>query len=248
MKIHLKNIKYYFLTHKNEIRRQHILSEFKDFDITEVNTIDDNRNQSATVGFSRVLDLACLNQERNKPFQPFVMFEDDVIKYREFPQTIEIPDNTDILYIGLSICGMLYDTSDDFVYYDNVNEDIVRTYNMLAVHGIIICSLRGLLIIQKCILEGYFRDIPWDAVIAQLHPFCNVYALRKPLVYQYGEIGGCEKATKIEYNNKEQKSSNLSWINKTNVTFKEKKLLFIYQEQLQPDEEAGDGTGLSFLS
>ena len=93
------------------------MKEFKEFNLTEVNPIPNTyfdpklnpsirKAKSGATGFTRILDLACKNQIRNKPFQPFVIFEDDVKKYRAFPPNIVIPDNSDIFYIGLSQWGM----------------------------------------------------------------------------------------------------------------------------------------------
>jgi hypothetical protein len=222
MQIFLESIKYYFLTCNNEIRKQQILKEFKDYDITEVNpVIDANKNKSGATGFSRVLDIATYNQNRNQPFQPFVIFEDDVKKYRKFPKMIEIPDDTDILYIGLSTFGMNDKQHINKVCFTNVatNNQVVRIYNMLSLHGIVICSTRGLLAIQKCMLEGYFKDIIWDIFTAQIQPYYNVYALKKPLVYQDSTVGGQEAPTKIEYpENYKDQYIDKSWINKTNVS------------------------------
>jgi hypothetical protein len=218
MIINLETIKYYFLTYKNEKRKNHMLNEFKQFDITAIESVPDNsKYKSAVMGYSKIFDLASFNQDRDKPFQPFVMLEDDVKQYRQFPDNIEIPDDTDILYIGLSICGMRPGTWCEDVRYTNVNENIIKIYNMLASHGIMICSSRGLVAIQKSMLEGYYKDIPWDIFIAEIQPYYNVYALRKPLVYQSAELGGQEFPTKIEYHtlNKEMDSS---WVNKTNTS------------------------------
>lgn len=131
--------------------------------------------RSGSTGFSKILYLACQNQDKNKPFQSFIILEDiilediiiedDAKKHREFPENLNIPDDCDILYIGLSNWGM------------------------------IICSIRGLLNIQKCMFEEYFNNKVWDYYTALIQPYLNVYALKEPLVYQYGEIGGEEKDT-----------------------------------------------------
>jgi hypothetical protein len=91
---------------------------------------------------------------------------------------------------------------------------------MLSLHGIIICSARGLLAIQKCMLESYFKDVIWDIFIAQVQPFYNVYALKKPLVYQWSEIGGQERQTKIEYIDElnEEKNIDPTWINRRHLS------------------------------
>ena len=223
IKLYLKDLKYYYLTvpKLNNKRKEHILKEFKELNLQEVNPIMNiGRYKSGSTGFSKILDLACINQDKNKPFQPFAIFEDDVKKNRDFPLDIEIPDDSDILYIGVSIYGMNRTHGCKTVCFKNINENIIRVYNMLALHGIIICSMRGLLSLQKCIFEDYFKNynIGWDISIAQIQPYLNVYALKNPLVYQYSKIGGCEPETKINYIDKEDKSIPNEWINTDNIS------------------------------
>lgn len=217
MKINLNDINYYFLTYNNLIRKQHILNEFAGYNLIEVNPIPDiGKYKSGASGFIKISDLACQNQDRNMPFQPFVIFEDDAKKHREFPSNIDIPDDADILYIGISRCGMRKTTAKNDVRFININEDVIRIYNMLSSHGILICSMRGLLMIQKCMLEGYYKNNSWDIYTAQIQPYLNVYALKNPLVYQYEKIGGIEEHTKLTYMNMENREMPSAWINKTN--------------------------------
>jgi mannosyltransferase OCH1-like enzyme len=89
---------------------------------------------------------------------------------------------------------------------------------MLSLHGIMICSLRGMLSIQKCMLEGYFKNTVWDIFTANIQPYLNVYALKNPLVYQYKLLGGQQSGTLINYINKDDKIIPNDWINKTNVS------------------------------
>lgn len=222
MLIELKKIKYYFLTNNNPIRKQHILNEFKEYDINEINpnhSLNNSKYKSACSGFLKILDIAIKEQDKNKPFQPFVILEDDVKKYREFPENLEIPHDSDILYIGLSQCGWIKNNWSNDVYYENINNEIIKIYNMLSSHSFIICSLTGLLAFQKSIIEGFFKDEPWDIYMTYIQNYYNVYALRKPLVYQYAAIGGHEVPTKIEYNNFNNLPHDDLWIEKTNITF-----------------------------
>ena len=221
MKIDLKDIIYYFLTCNNKTRKDHIINEFQNFKLVEVNPIifrEKSKRKSGATGFSKILDLACINQDKNKPFQPFAIFEDDVKKNRDFPLDIEIPNDADILYIGLSIAGMNNIKPVHTVCFKNIDEHIIKVYNMLSLHGIIICSMRGLLSIQKCMLEGYFKNYIWDKFTAQIQPYLNVYALKNPLVYQYSKIGGRETETKINYIDKDDKSIPDEWINADNIS------------------------------
>ena len=164
------------------------------------------------------MDQACIDQQKNEPFQPFIIFEDDVKKNRSFPSEIEIPDDTDILYIGLSSCGMNNHKWCNTVCTKNINDDIIKIYNMLSTHGMIVCSIRGLLTLQKCMLESYFLNKPWDLHITRTQPYLNIYALKNPLVYQYGKIGGQESNTKINFIDKEDLAIPNEWINRDNIS------------------------------
>ena len=213
---------YYFLTYNNVTRQKHIMNEFQNFKLVKVKGGDNGGKYiSGATGFSRILDLACITQEKDAPFEPFAIFEDDVKKNREFPSTIEIPDDADILYIGSSVWGMTFGTQSHLfsVCFKNVNKDIIRVYNMLSLHGIIICSMRGLLAMQKCILEDLFKNRGYDISIAQMQPHINAYALKNPLVYQYGKIGGQEKSTLTNgYFNKKDRPIPKMWVNTRNIS------------------------------
>ena len=214
MKIDLKRTRYYYLTCNSHVRKDHMTNEFKDYDLVEVNPV---YGIHAT-GFSKVFDLACQNQERDEPFQPFVILEDDVKKARDFPSSIVTPDNADVLYIGLSRCGISASGWCYKVYKTSVDPDLMRVYNMLSSHGIVVCSMRGLLSLQKCVFEDYFRDRAWDISMACIQPYLNAYALKSPLVYQYGKIGGREEETRIDYTDAPDEPIPRECVNTTNMS------------------------------
>jgi len=203
MNIYLKNIKHYFLTvDTNGERKKHMIETFKEYNLIEVNPIlNIGKNKSGATGFCKMIDIALKNQDRTKPFQPFIMYEDDCSKYREFPEYIEVPEDADLLYIGLSKCGIINNKDCLQLYYKNINNNIIKIYNMLAMHGIMVCSLSGALAVQKAVLEGYYKNIIWDIFVASIQPYYNVYALKNPLVYQDAIYKGNEKATKFSIKN-----------------------------------------------
>ena len=170
------------------------------------------------------LDLDIKNQDKNIPFQPFVLFEDDIKKYRDFPDELDIPENSDILYIGLSSWGMTNAElgSNGSICFSNISShpEIVKIYNMLSTHGFIICSMVGLITFQKCLFEDFYRNRGYDMALAHIQPHINAYALRKPLVYQYQPIGGQEVATKIEIRPNIERNMPTEWINFTNLSYK----------------------------
>ena len=228
MKINLNDINYYFLTCNNQKRKSHMLELFKNYKLTEVNPVFTetgiSKQQSASTGFSKMLDLAVKNQNRNTSFEPFVLFEDDVNTCKKFPDNLNIPDDTDILYIGLSSYGMQSSDKNGYnscVRYTSVNgySEIVKVYNMLAMHAIIVCSLTGLITLQKCLFEDFYRNRTCDMSLSHIQPHINAYALRTPLVYQWKPLGGWEIETNIRLNNDSTETIPEGWINKRNVTF-----------------------------
>jgi hypothetical protein len=203
MILKLYDLKYYYLTlPNNKDRIANIEKNFKDINITQVLSISGpniSKFQSGALGFCKMVDQALAEQDNSSNFVPFGLFEDDVNKYREFPQTIEIPDNADILYIGTSIYG--YNHSIKWanlnVFTESIGNSttIYKINNMLSTHGFIITSIRGLNYLKKAMNESYKLDIGWDIIFTGIQSYYNVYCLKTPLVYQDGRVGGCEDAT-----------------------------------------------------
>lgn len=207
MKLYLDQLKYYYLTMPSSIERQNNINKnFKAYDLNKINpaTKDISKFQSGSSGFSRMIYAGLKNQKRDMPFQPFVLLEDDATKYREFPEYIEIPDDTDILYIGTSIWASDNEMNDAChnILTSSVKEysDIARIYNILSMHGLIITSMLGALACQKAMSDAFYKNIAWDIPFAYIQPYYNVYALIEPLVYQDGSVRGCEEATKNSLN------------------------------------------------
>ena len=209
MIIELKNLDYYYLTIPENIKRiEHIKSEFKHSNLIQINPVP-YRNirgnysdkikklKSGITGFLRIIDIVSQTCD-NGNFKPFVILEDDVKKYRDFPDKIELPDNSDMCYIGLSRWGMANIKSNgvkNSVCYTDVDNNIMRIYNMLSTHGFIVTSIRGLTSLQKCLMEDYYLNRGWDMCLSQIQPYINAYALKEPLVYQFRELGGQEDSS-----------------------------------------------------
>lgn len=228
MKIDLQNIKCYFLT-CNNLKKNNIRKEFHNCNLVEINPIMGiSKFRSGITGFLRIINKSIQNQKEKNSFEPFIILEDDVRKYRDFPNELEIPEDSDILYIGLSKWGITTNPNqgvEDSVKYTSINKDIVKIYNMLSTHGMLISSIQGLFILHQCLMEDYMYDRHYDLSICQIQPYYNIYALKKPLVYQAIYMDENQKlqnitherTTKIEYSD-----TNIDfpeeWLNKNNLS------------------------------
>ena len=203
MILKLYDLKYYYLTLPNNKERiENIEKNFKDLDLTQVLSITGaniSKFQSGALGFCKMADQALADQDNSNNFVPFGLLEDDANKYRDFPETLEIPDNSDILYIGTSIYG--YNHSIKWanlnVFTESIDNSttIYKINNMLSMHGFIITSIRELNYLKNAMNIANNLDIPWDNIFAGIQSKYNVYCLKTPLVYQDGKVGGCEDAT-----------------------------------------------------
>lgn len=212
MKIEIKNIPLFCLTCENNdtgLKRAAVKSEFSQLNnglgpefihpILNENTNERTpKNKSGASGFIRMIEEGLMKQIPGEPFIPFILVEDDVSVLVD-RDTIDVPDNTDILYIGLSCCSMNHESFHYSNYYQGVEQypEIIRIKHMLASHGVMICSPLGAAALQRTMMETWFSDRPWDVPMAYIQPYYHVYALRQPFVYQNEARGGDASCTRI---------------------------------------------------
>lgn len=117
---------------------------------------------------------------------PFIILEDDCILNREFESEVELPDNSDSLYLGISHWGRYLNHSGPYVHYDRVSDNIVRVYNMLATHAIMYLSQEYVDICKRISYHyGYEVENHLDIGFAEVHKLYNVYSFDEPLFCQY---------------------------------------------------------------
>lgn len=122
--------------------------------------------------------------EVQKP--PFIILEDDCALNQEFLDEIEIPNNADALYLGISHWGRYLSHSGPYVHATKVNEDLVRVHNMLATHAIVYLSSSYVDICRRIAYHsGYESETHLDIGFAEIHKYYNVYCFNEPLFRQY---------------------------------------------------------------
>jgi hypothetical protein len=119
---------------------------------------------------------------------PFVLFEDDCVLFDQNTITeIEIPDNADALYLGISSWGRMNGHNGFYLQYDEFEEqsNLLRIYNMLGGHSIIYLTEDYKKMCEKVSYHaGYVIKDYQDIGFAEIQKFFNVYSLNNPMFYQ----------------------------------------------------------------
>jgi GR25 family glycosyltransferase involved in LPS biosynthesis len=122
----------------------------------------------------------------NKAEVPFIILEDDCSLNKEVPEIIELPDNVDALYLGISHWGRYLNHSGPYVHTTKINDEIVRVHNMLATHAILYLTKSYVDICERISHHfGYEVENHLDIGFAEVHRFYNVYSMNEPLFRQY---------------------------------------------------------------
>ena len=192
-----KDLKYYILTmDENGSRANHVRNQLNDYDFEFVTPLMcKDKQKSGSSGHMRIVYQAIQN------FKPFVILEDDVSLLYE-KEILEIPSDADWVYVGVSWCA--YDSKyakwqpHNQLFIDDINDSVVRIYNMLSTHAIMIYSLKGALLYYSMMLENVLANgVAWDISLTRMQPYINCYALREPMFYQDERFGGSFLETKI---------------------------------------------------
>ena len=198
------SLKFYYLTKKEDSENsKHVESILKDYQCRKVIPfeIGISKEKSGSIGHARMIEAGLREQDNSKPFQPFVILEDDVSFYREMPKEIDIPNDADLFYLGFSQLAMNNGKAIDNISAQQIDENTYQIFNMLSGHAIMICSALGAAAYQKAMVDGFYQEKIWDVFAAEMQENYNVYALKKPIFLQGLKLGGREAATNFELDN-----------------------------------------------
>lgn len=126
--------------------------------------------------------------------KPFLVLENDV-NINKFINTLNIPDDADAFYLGVSCMGAFNGTHERLISAEPVSKNVYRIYNMLAAHAIVYLNSDYVKEMVRVINFCYQHNIPHDIGIAEVMKYWNVYGLNKPMFYQQGNY---EKYTNLK--------------------------------------------------
>lgn len=183
MKIDLRDVETYYINldrhpEKNESMVS-LIDSFGFNNITRVSGVD--RPDSSIIG--------CASSHVNilsDASAPTIILEDDCEIFHNNP-VIEVPDDADAVYLGLSSWALNVDSGSQWVHSFNLKKDcpsVFKVNNMLATHAILYLNKDYM---DMCLRAGrYSADSVEhiDVSFARFQRFFNVYALAKPTFYQ----------------------------------------------------------------
>jgi hypothetical protein len=121
---------------------------------------------------------------------PFIILEDDCVPLN-FVDEIEIPDDTDAVYLGISSWGRMNSHSGPCVQYDEVEnyDDLLRVYNMVGAHAILYINPDYIDLCKRIAYHGYLIADHHDIGFAEVQKYYDVYAFDSPMFYQTSSNG-----------------------------------------------------------
>ena len=184
MKVKLTDVPVYYVNLEgDDEKRKHTESMLKNLGFKYVERFDAIRHEAG-----RIIGCARSHHEiLSKDIEPpFIILEDDCALAKDFVDEVELPDNADALYLGISHWGRYLNHSGPYVHYSECNDDIVRVYNMLATHAIMYTSKSYIDICKRISYTfGYEIENHLDIGFAEVHRFYNVFSFNEPLFRQY---------------------------------------------------------------
>ena len=119
---------------------------------------------------------------------PFIVFEDDCV-VKNFQPEIEIPDDADAVYLGVSSWGRMNSHSGPCVQYEDLNGGLLRIYNMLSAHSVLYLDEEYISLCSKIAHQSFDTAQHQDIGFAEIQRYYNVYAFDEPLFYQTSSNG-----------------------------------------------------------
>ena len=125
---------------------------------------------------------------------PFILLEDDCLPLN-FIDEIEVPNESDAVYLGISSWGRMNSHSGPCVQWESVegNSDLVRIYNMLSAHAILYINPDYVDLCKRISYNGYLISDHHDIGFAEVQRYYDIFAFDSPMFYQTSSNGTDKK-------------------------------------------------------
>ena len=202
----LREIPFYYINLDDAVERNENMKKIlNELGIKNVRRISATRHNIGQAGTARSMLEAietAINPVVSPLGAPFVVLEDD-IEVKRWDPIIEVPENADAFYLGISGWGRMNGHSGPFVQSDSIGGGLVQVYNMLGGHAIMYFRDRYIDLVRRvCLHAGYDIEDHPDIGFAEIQRWHNVYAFDDPYFYQTSS-GGNQRVTYIPLSQQE---------------------------------------------
>lgn len=184
MKLNLLKLPVYYINMDKAIERkksmEQMLTECGFENVTRVEGLEHNNPMSGCAASHYTI------LESFEP--PYIILEDDCA-IKNFRSEVEIPDDSDIVYLGISSWGRMNSHSGPCVKYDMVDQELLRIYNMLSTHAMLFLSKEYCNLCKNIAKHFYEIGDHLDIGFAEVQKYYNVYAFDDPMFYQTSSNG-----------------------------------------------------------
>jgi hypothetical protein len=210
MKLDIKNLKTYIIspaTGRYKERFEITLERLKTIGFTNVELFISIPAENGTESLTNT-QYAILKKELDND-HPFIILEDDLGIHKDV-DSVEIPDNYDALYLGVSKWAYPHSveaignpsfhiTRNSYEHSKDFSESLTKIEGVTSTHAILFKGREFIKRIVQTMNKFHGQRVYSDLIMAANHKYFNVYALKVPLFYQDASIGGQQEPTYMEF-------------------------------------------------
>jgi hypothetical protein len=211
MILDLLSIKLYIVSPmegKYKDRFETVYQRLKDAGFTNIVSFKSISDEKPYVSLTKTIIEIFSNEINNN--EPFIILEDDC-GLENIEPIIEIPESTDLLYLGVALWIYPHDFStlglnhghqihenktSDIIDY---NETLTKINGMTSTHAILYNNRNFMKEFIEKAKTKLDINLSHDLIVATMHRNYSVFALKNPIFYQDSSIGGHESVTRLKY-------------------------------------------------
>ncbi|HET6347111.1 MAG TPA: hypothetical protein VFH51_19410, partial [Myxococcota bacterium] len=135
-------------------------------------------------------------------FSPFLLVDATTVADESSSPLLDVPVGADAVFLGTSPLAAAFNASgyvphnEGVVHSPTGGQGLMRVFNAMAFHAVLIASEPFARNLQRCALEGMLRRAPATVLAARTQRYYKVYSVITPRLHQSARLGGDEPGTR----------------------------------------------------
>ena len=180
--VHYINLK------KDKEKNDLIIKNLNNLGFKKITRHEGIQHKNSSIGCSRSHHMVL-----SKVKVPFILFEDDIL-INNFLSNVDIPENSEAIYLGTSSWGRKNSCSGPDLEYKKIDEKIFRIFNMLSAHAVLYLSDDYRKMCEKIAYQfGYVYENFQDIGFAEIQKYFYVYCFNDPMFFQSSNLPATNK-------------------------------------------------------